>query len=67
MKRHLFRESIAGLAIAVIILTAFEVYQRTVDMRLAVGAGGLIGIAFLHTHLAQLARDQSARLSGRKA
>jgi hypothetical protein len=67
MNKHLKRESVAALAIAFVLLAGYWVYQQTLDLRMAVSVGGLIGICFLHAHLAQLARDQNARLSGRKA
>lgn len=67
MYTHMKRESVAVMAIAVVLFTSYLVYQQTLDMRWAVGVGGLMAVSFLHAHLAQLARDQSARVTGRRA
>lgn len=67
MNKHLKRESVAALAIAFVILAANYVYQQTSDLRLAASVGGLLAVCFIHAHIAQLARDQSARLTSLKA
>jgi hypothetical protein len=67
MIRHLKRESVAAVAIAFVILAAYYVFQQTSDLRLAASVGGLLAVCFLHAHLAQLARDQSARLTSPRA
>lgn len=61
MNKHIKRISIAVIAVALVFAAAGWAYQQSLDLRIAIGVGGLVGISLLHTHLAQLARDQAAR------
>lgn len=65
MNKHVKRISVAVLAIAFAILTGIVAYQQTSRFEIGVGVTLVVGFAILHAHLAQLARDQSARLTSR--